>query len=103
MGAKSILFRNFLLLIRSSSKFVIKYSLEWQKKCVVNEPFIFNTLKVIEFEIEFWPISKLKIGQNFNFKLNNFLYMKDERFVDPTFFLSFQALLYVRFWWRSVG
>ena len=51
LGAKSILFRNFFLLIRSSPKFKIKYSMERQKKRVVNEPFIFPTQKVLEFEM----------------------------------------------------
>ena len=50
MSTKSFLFRIFFLLIRSSPKFNIKYSFEWQKKRVVNEPFIITTQKVIEFE-----------------------------------------------------
>ena len=50
MGTKSILFRNFFLLIRSAPKFNINYNLEWQKKRRVNEPSIFTIQKVIEFE-----------------------------------------------------
>ena len=50
MSTKSILFGIFFLFVRSLPNFDTKYSLEWQKKRVVNEPSIFNRKKVIEFE-----------------------------------------------------
>ena len=68
MGTKSILFRIFFLLIRFSRKFNINYSLEWQKKRVVNEPFIFTTQKVIEFESWILTHFQAKNRSKFNFQ-----------------------------------
>ena len=86
MGTKSFLFRIFFLLIRLSPKLNINYRWEWQKKRVVNEPSIFNRKKLLSLKVEFWPIFSLKMGQNSNFKLNNFFAIEDRRFVDHAFF-----------------
>ena len=42
--------------------------------------------KLLSLKFEFWPIFRLKIGQISPFKLINFLYSKDRRFVDRAFF-----------------
>ena len=68
MGTKNFLFRIFFLLIRSSPKFNNKYSLEWPKKRGVNEPFIFTTQKVIEFEIWILTHFQAKIRSKFTFQ-----------------------------------
>ena len=68
MGTKSFFFRIFFLLIRSSPKVDINYSLEWQKKRVVNEPFIFTTQKVIEFENGILTDFQAKNRSKFNFQ-----------------------------------
>ena len=78
--------RHFFVFVRSLPIFDINHKMEWRKKRGVNETFIFARKKLLSLKFEFWPIFSLKLDQNSNFKLNNFLCSNDKLFADHAFF-----------------
>ena len=84
---------HFFLVVRSTRTFDMKYNLDWQKNAGSTNLLSSLNNTLLSLKGEFWPIFKLKIGQNSHFKINNFFLAEIEGSLTTRFFCHFKLYL----------